>query len=74
MQEAQFGSGPDWLDFLQGLNSIHLDITRSFRSYHLSWLTYPLSYPTRRCEQSPQAGVSTQNQREEKLEMGNDVG
>lgn len=68
MQDAQFESCPDWLGFLQGLDSNHLEFPQ------LSVVAYPLTSPTRQCEQSPQAGVSTQNWRDEKLEMGNDVG
>lgn len=72
MQDAQFGSGPGWLGFLQGLNFSHLDVNQEFPQ--LSVTAYPLTFSTRQCEQSPQAGVSTQNWREEKLEMGNDIG
>lgn len=63
---------PDWLSFLQRLNFSHLDTKQEFPQ--LSAIIYPLSFTTRWCEQSPQAGVSTQNWKEEKLETGNDFG
>lgn len=63
---------PDWLGFLPGLNFSHLDTEQEFPQ--LCPMAYPLSFPTRWCEQSPQAGVSTQNSKEEKLETGNDFG
>lgn len=72
MQDAQFGFGADCLGILQGLNFSHLDTNQEFPQ--LSVTAYPVTFPTRQCEQSPQPGVSTQNWREEKLEMGNDAG
>lgn len=72
MPDAQLGFVPDCLDFLQGLNFSHEDTNRGFPQLPLT--AYPSTFPTTQREQSPQAGVSLQNWKEEKLEMGNDSG
>lgn len=68
MPHAQFGFGPDCLDFLQGLNISHENANREFPQLPVT--AYPSTFPTRQGEQSPQAGVSAQKWKEEKLERG----
>lgn len=72
MPHAQFGFDPDCLDFLQGLNISHENANREFPQLPVT--AYPSTFPTRQGEQSPQAGVSAQKWKEEKLEKGNDAG
>lgn len=72
MPDAQLGFGPDCLDFLQGLKVNHEDANREFPQLPLT--AYPSTFTTRQREQNPQAGVSTQNWKEEKLEMRTNSG